>query len=78
MDHEQQSGPQEIGSENRIVQIVWTCIVKMSQAQTPVGSIHGRVPLSRVNANPNDDDDDDDDDDSYSTFDAGFFWILIS
>ena len=34
-------------------------MVKINQAQTPVGSIQGRVPLSRVNANPDDDDDDD-------------------
>ena len=38
-------------------------MVKISQAQTPVGSIQGRVPLSRVNTNPDDVDDDDDDDD---------------
>ena len=38
-------------------------MVKINQAQTPVGSIQGGVPLSRVNANPDDDDDDDDDDD---------------
>ena len=38
-------------------------MVKISQTQTPVGSIQGGVPLSRVNANPDDDDDDDDDDD---------------
>ena len=37
-------------------------MVKISQAQTPVGSIQGGVPLSRVNTNPDDDDDDDDDD----------------
>ena len=38
-------------------------MVKTSQAQTPVGSIQGGVPLSRVNTNPDDEDDDDDDDD---------------
>ena len=41
-------------------------IVKISQSQTPVRSIEGGVPLSRVNTNPNDDDDDDDDDDCSS------------
>ena len=35
-------------------------MVKISQAQTtPVGSIQGGVPFSRVNANPDNDDDDD-------------------
>ena len=38
-------------------------MVKISQAQTPVGSIQGGVPLPRVNTNPDDADDDDDDDD---------------
>ena len=38
-------------------------MVKISQAQTPSGSIQGGVPLSRVNANLDDFDDDDDDDD---------------
>ena len=38
-------------------------MVKISQAQTPSGSIQGGVPLWRVNANPDDFDDDDDDDD---------------
>ena len=34
-------------------------MVKISQAlETPVGSIQGGVPLSRVNINPDDDDDD--------------------
>ena len=32
-------------------------MVKISQAQTPVGSIQGRVPLSRVSTNRDDDDD---------------------
>ena len=32
-------------------------MVKISQAQTPVGSIHGGVPLSRVITNPDDYDD---------------------
>jgi len=36
-------------------------MVKINQAQTPVGSIQGGVPLSRVNTNPVGDDDDDDD-----------------
>ena len=49
--------------ERRSHQTVWTRMVKISQTQTPVGSIQGGVPLSRVNANPDDDDDDDDDDD---------------
>ena len=31
-------------------------MVKINQAQTPVGSIQGGVPLSRVNTNPDDDD----------------------
>ena len=39
-------------------------MVKISQAQTPSGSIQGGVPLSRVNAHPDDFDDDDDDDDT--------------
>ena len=39
-------------------------MVKISQAQTPSGSIQGGVPLSRLNANPDDFDDDDDDDDT--------------
>jgi len=39
-----------------------TLMVKTSQAlQTPVGSIKGGVPLSRVNTNPDDDDDGDND-----------------
>jgi len=38
---------------------VCTSMVKINQAQTPVGSIQGGVPLSRVNANPDDDGDDD-------------------
>ena len=33
-------------------------MVKISQAQTPVGSIQGGVPLSGVNTNPDDDDGD--------------------
>ena len=33
-------------------------MVKINQAQTPVRSIQGGVPLSRVNTNPDDDDDD--------------------
>ena len=45
--------------ERRSHQTVWTRMVKISQTQTPVGSIQGGVPLSRVNANPDDDDDDD-------------------
>ena len=32
-------------------------MVKISQAQTPVGSIQGGVPPSRVITNPDDDDD---------------------
>ena len=39
-------------------------MVKISQAQTPVGSIEGGVPLPKVNTNPDDDDDDDDKDDT--------------
>ena len=34
-------------------------MVKISQAQTPVGSTQGGVPFSRVNTNPDNDDDDD-------------------
>ena len=34
-----------------------TLMVKINQAQTPVGSIQGGVLLSRVNTNPDDDDD---------------------
>ena len=49
--------------QKTVVQIVWTLTVRISQAQTPSGSIQGGVPLSRVNANPDDFDDDDDDDD---------------
>ena len=33
-------------------------MVKISQAQTPVGSTQGGVPFSRVNTNPDNDDDD--------------------
>ena len=40
-----------------------TLIIKISQSQTPVGSIQGGVPFSRVNTNTDNDDDDDDDDD---------------
>ena len=32
-------------------------MVKISQGQTPVGSIQGGVPLSGVNTNPDDDGD---------------------
>ena len=49
--------------QKTVVQKVWTLTVRISQAQTPSGSIQGGVPLSRVNANPDDFDDDDDDDD---------------
>ena len=34
-------------------------MVKISQAQTPVGLIQGGVALSRVNTNPDNNDDDD-------------------
>ena len=53
---EQQSGPQEIGPENRVVQKKMerrshqtdrTLMIKISQAQTLVGSIQAGVPLSR-------------------------------
>ena len=44
--------------EGRSHETVWTRMVKISQAQTPVGSIQGGVPLSRLNTNPDDDDDD--------------------
>ena len=37
-------------------------MVKTSQAQTPVGSIQGGVPLLRVSTNPDVDDDDDNED----------------
>ena len=39
-------------------------MVNISQAQTPVGSIQGGVPLPTVNTNPDDYDDDDNDDDT--------------
>ena len=42
--------------ERRSHQTVWTLMVKISQAQTPVGSIQGGVPLSRLNTKPDDDD----------------------
>ena len=41
--------------ERRSHQTVWTRMVKISQAQTPVGLIQGGVPLSRVITNPDDD-----------------------
>ena len=53
--------------QKTVVQIVWILTVRISQAQTPSGSIQGGVPLSRVNANPDDFDDDDDDDDDDDT-----------
>ena len=40
-----------------------TLMVTISQTQTPLRSIQGGVPLSRVNTNPDEDDNDDDDDD---------------
>ena len=40
--------------ERKSHQTVWTCMVKISQAQTPVESIQRGVPLSRVNTNPDD------------------------
>ena len=43
--------------ERQSHQTVCTSMVKINQAQTPVGSIQGGVPLSRVNANPDYDDD---------------------
>ena len=49
-------------SADRSHQTDWTLMVKISQKQTPVGSIQGGFPLSRVKTNPDDDDDDDDDD----------------
>ena len=48
-------------SADRSHQTDWTLMVKISQKQTPVGSIQGGFPLSRVKPNPDDDDDDDDD-----------------
>ena len=42
--------------ERRSHQTDLTLMVKISQTQTPVGSIQGGVPLSRVNTNPEDDD----------------------
>ena len=44
--------------ERQSHQTVCTSMVKINQAQTPVGLIQGGVPLSRVNASPDDDDDD--------------------
>ena len=46
-------------SAERSHQTDWTLMVKISQKQTPVGSIQGEFPLSRVKTNPDDDDDDD-------------------
>ena len=40
--------------ERKSHQTVWTCMVKISQAQTPVESFQRGVPLSRVNTNPDD------------------------
>ena len=58
---EQNTGLSKNKMERWSHQTDWTLMVKTSQAQTPVGSIQGGVPLSRVNTNPDDDDDDDDD-----------------
>ena len=44
-------------SADRSHQTDWTLMVKISQKQTPVGSIQGVFPLSRVKTNPDDDDD---------------------
>ena len=53
---EQQSGPQEIGPENRVVQkqdegqthqTDRTLMVKINRMQTPVASIQGGVPFSK-------------------------------
>ena len=47
---DQQTGSPKNKMEKRSHRTVWTCRVKISQAlQTPVGSIQGGVPLSRVN-----------------------------
>ena len=50
--------------KRRSHETVWTRMVKISQAQTPVGSIQGGIPLPTVNTNPDDYDDDDNDDDT--------------
>lgn len=62
--------PKRLDQKNKMErqshQTVCTSMVKINQAQMPVGSIQERVPLSRVKANPDDDDDgvnDDVDDD---------------
>ena len=59
---DQKTGSSKTKVKRRSHQTVWTRMVKISQAQTPVGSIQGGVPPPRVNTNPDDDDDDDDDD----------------
>ena len=56
---DQKTGSSKNKMERRSHQTVWTRMVKISQAlQTPVGSIQGGVPPSRVNTNPDDDDGD--------------------
>ena len=62
---DQKTGSSKDKMERGPHQTVWTHMVKISQAQTPVGSIQGGGgggggPLSRMNTNPDDDDDDKD------------------
>ena len=55
---DQKAGSSKNNMERRSHQTDRTLMVKISQAQAqaPVGSIQGGVPLSRVNTNPDDDD----------------------
>lgn len=61
---DQKTGSSKNKVKRRSHKTVWTRMVKISQAQTPVGSIQGGVPLPTVNTNPDDYDDDDNDDDT--------------
>ena len=61
---DQKTGSSKNKVKRRSHQTVWTRTVKISQVQTPVGSIQGGVPLPTVNTNPDDYDDDDNDDDT--------------
>ena len=60
---DQKTGSSKNKVKRRSHQLVWTRMVKIRQAQIPVGSIQGGLPLPRVNTNPDDDDDDGDDND---------------
>ena len=63
---DQKTGLPKNKMERGSYQTVWTCMVKISQAQTSVGLIQGVVSPSRVITNPDDNDDYDDDDDLHS------------